>query len=130
MNEAAFVLSGLAEGDVHLAAEGVSVDGGGGDGVGDLRCTLERGEDVRACVFVGLDGYRVRAVGSRTCRGSTSAGRLRSYGLPREYKSYATHEDAPAKASKTATTMNPVGSPPDGGAALPRAGEPVVPSAI
>ena len=51
MNEATFVLSGLAEGDVHLAAEGVSVDGGGGDGVGDLRGTLERGEDVGTCVF-------------------------------------------------------------------------------
>jgi len=130
VNEAAFVLSGLAEGDVHLAAEGVSVDGGGGDGVGDLRCTLERGEDVRACVFgtrwISGQGGLVRCA----CRGSTSARRLRSYGLPREYKSYAMHEDAPAKASKTATTMNPVGSPPDGGAALPRAGEPVVPSAI
>ena len=129
MNEAALVLSGLAEGDVHLAAEGVSVDGRG-DLLGDLLGTLERGEDVRACVFgtrwISGQGGLVR----RTCRGSTSARRLRSYGLPREYKSYAMHEDAPAKASKTATTMNPVGSPPDGGAALPRAGEPVVPSAI
>ena len=85
-------------------------------------------EKTSAPAFLLRDGYRVRAVGSRTCRGSTSAGRLRSYGLPREYMHL--HEDAPAKASKTATTMNPVGSPPDGGAALPRAGEPVVPSAI
>jgi len=81
-------------------------------------CLVRDGYRVRVVWFAARVGAPHRRVDSDPtgCRGNIRVMQM--------------HEDAPAKASKTATTMNPVGSPPDGGAALPRAGEPVVPSAI
>ena len=130
--KAAPVLSGLAEGDVHLSAERVGVDGGGGDGVGVLLGPFERGEHVRACVFDDwMNGGGDVTSGSLHDTGRAS-GRISSL---EGCRGNATRRgrDAPAKASRTATTMNPVESPPDGGGGAelcPRAGEPVDPSAM
>ena len=52
--EPAAVLSGLAEGDVHLSAEAALI-GGGGDEMGVLRGVLERGEDVGAWEGTGVE---------------------------------------------------------------------------
>ena len=118
---------------MHLAAERVGVDGGGGDGVGVLLGPLERGEHVRACVFDdGMNGGGDVTSGSCTTRREP---RVRSKGCREGTKKGSTRvgRDAPAKASRTATTMNPVESPPDGGGGAdlcPRAGEPVDPSAM
>ena len=85
--KAAPVLSGLAEGDVHLAAERVGVDGGGGDGVGVLLGPLERGEHVRACVFDDwVNGGGDVTSGSCTTRvgASLASDLFAAPGLPRE----------------------------------------------